>query len=41
MTIRLWRASMLAGLVVANLVLAGGADLPAISKYLSQVEPRL
>lgn len=41
MTIRLWQASMLAGLVVANLVLAGGADLPAISKYLSQVEPRL
>ena len=41
MTVRLWQASMLAGLALANLVFAGGADLPAISKYLSQVEPRL
>ncbi len=41
MTIRLWQASTLAGLAFAKLVLAGGADLPTISKYLSQVEPRL
>lgn len=41
MTIRLWQASTLVGLAFANLAFAGGADLPAISKYVSQVEPRL
>ncbi len=41
MTERSWLALPLAGLLLCALVSAGGSDLPAVSKYVIQVEPRV
>ena len=41
MTERPRRTFPLAGLLLCTLVFAGGSDLPAVSKYVAQVEPRV
>ena len=41
MTERPWLGLPLAGLLLGALVSAGGSDLPAVSKHIIQVEPRV